>query len=457
MTSEPTTSRASRAGGRPGVAGTDPVFVWVWLPGETTPVVAGSLTRTGRVFAGDPVLLFTYARSYRARPGAISLWTDELPLTEGVLDPTDPEGIRRRGGTCAGVERRSPLSLAGCLRDAAPDAWGRRVLDLRLAGNPEADLSELTYLLASGSNRVGALDFQASPTEYVTRDDAATLEQLTEVAGLIEAGAAIPEDLAAAAGHGTSIGGARPKALLRDGQRQLIAKFSSSTDTRPVVQAEGAAMLLAARVGLDVAPVEVVTVAGTNVLLVERFDRAPGGPNTSGSSTRRLMLSALTVLGRGEHESRYASYADLADVVRLGPFLQVQRTLRELFTRLVFNVCTGNNDDHLRNHAAFWDGEHLQLTPAYDLAPQPRSTDVSTQAIGVTRDGRRNSQLWLCREAAADLLIAPGEADAIIDLVVTTIEKSWDEVCDEVRLTRAERGTLMGREFLNRYIHYPET
>lgn len=228
---------------------------------------------------------------------------------------------------------------------------------------------------------MGALDFQARPIDYVARDESAALDQLMAVAELVESGAAIPADLTAAAGHGTSIGGARPKALLRDGRRQLIAKFSSTTDTRPVVQAEGAAMLLAARVGLDVAPVE---------------------------------------------------------------------------TRLAFNVCVGDNDDHLRNHAAFWDGTALQLTPAYDLSPQPRSTDVSTQAIGLTHDGRRHSQLWLCRQAAADFTISPAEAADIIGHVRTTIEQSWHHVCDEVLLTRTERRSLMGREFLNPYIAYDE-
>ena len=214
-------------------------------------------------------------------------------------------------------------------------------------------------------------------------------------------------------------------------------------------------MLLAARAGLDVAPVQVVTVAGRKVLLVERFDRVPH-VSIAGESTRRSMLSGLTLLGLGEHESRYAGYPDLADAVRLGPFADVAASLRELFTRLVLNVCVGNSDDHLRNHAAFWDGTRLQLTPAYDVAPQPRSTAVSTQAIGVARDGRRSSQLSLCLAAAADFTLGRAEAVDVIDHVRTTVETSWDDVCDEVELTRAERRTLMGREFLNPYIDYDQ-
>lgn len=391
------------------------------------------------------LLSFTYAASYRERAGAVSLLTPELPLQPGTFDPTAPG----RGGAGLASRRRSPLPLHGCLRDAAPDAWGRRVINLRTAANPEAELSELVYLASSSSDRIGALDFQESATQYVPRGQGATLEQLMRMAELVEAGQVIPPDLAAAADHGTSIGGARPKAVLEDRGRHLIAKFSSSTDTRPVVKAEAAAMLLAARVGIAVAPVEVRDVAGRATLLVERFDRPPGG-------SRRQMLSALTILGYDAMGSRHASYAELAEAIRTGPWTDTAATLRELYTRLVFNVCIGNNDDHLRNHAAFWDGQRLQLTPAYDLAPQPRSTQVSTQAIGITRDGRRDSQLWLCRQVAADFLLSPATAQEIIDRVVTIIASDWSEVCDEAQLTEAERAMLWQREFLNPYLFYDQ-
>jgi serine/threonine-protein kinase HipA len=410
-------------------------YVWAWLPGATSPVVAGVLGGVGAVLDGEPVLAFRYAASYLARPAAISLFTPELPLTDATFDP-------RR------TTARAPLPLAGCLRDAAPDAWGRRVINLRRSGNPEAELGELTYLLSSGSDRIGALDFQASPTDYVTRDDDASLEQLLQLAALVESGTAIPESLAAAAQHGTSIGGARPKALLTDGDRNLIAKFSSTTDARPVVKAEAAAMLLAARAGLDVAPVEVIHVDGRDVLLVERFDRSPDG------GSRRLMLSMLTVLGHSAIGSRHASYAEIAAAVRTGPWADVPGTLEELFGRLVVSILVGNNDDHLRNHAAFWDGGQLRLTPAYDVAPQPRSTNVSTQAIGITSDGRRASQLHLCREVARDFLIQPPRATDIIDRIRDAVVTGWDEASDQARLTSAEKADLWGREFMNPYLDY---
>lgn len=424
MTSEPLPSRTT------GKASRTQVFVWAWLPDAFQPVVAGVLTRTDNKVRNEPVLVFTYAQSYRARSEAVSLFPYELPLQGQTLDPSDPS----RG--------RSPLALHSCLRDAAPDAWGRRVLNLRLAGNPSADLDELTYLAESGSDRIGALDFQDSPSTYVPRGEPATLEQLLHAAELIEAGVTLPADLHAAADHGTSIGGATPKAVLADGDRRLIAKFASTTDTRPVIQAEAAATFLATRVGLSAAHCEIRSVAGKKVLLLERFDRGPGGK-------RRQVLSALTILGVHELEARYSSYPDLAHAVRTGPWADVGQTLRELFTRLVFNVCIGNTDDHLRNHAAFWDGGVLRLTPAFDLTPQPRSGEIATHALGITRNGDRHSQLRLCREAAGEFLIPPPEADEIINHVASTITTNWNDAADHAQLSAAEAGALLGREILN--------
>ncbi len=430
--------------------GPDSAYVWIWLPHQDSPVVAGRVAQTGQRYDGQPVLVFTYARSYRERDDAIALFTPELPLAAGTFDPTrpgEPAGRTDWRGWPAPAQR-SPLALAGCLRDAAPDAWGRRVINMRLAENTAVDLSELTYLLASGSDRVGALDFQQSATEYQPRGERASLEQLVAAADLIEKGMPIPEELAAAAGHGTSIGGARPKALLEDGQRQLIAKFASSTDTRPVVKAEAVGMLLAARVGLDVPQVEVViTDQGKEVLLVDRFDRPAGGG-------RRLVVSALTVLGLREQESYYAGYADLARAIRHPGWADAAQQLRELFTRMVLNIAISNTDDHLRNHAAFWDGRRLRLTPAYDLSPQPRSTQVASHAIKLTRAGERASQFRVAQAAAPDFLLTTAEAQEVIDHVVDTITGSWDEVCDQALLTRAERAQLWKRELLNDYAFY---
>lgn len=402
-------------------------FAWIWLPGAAEPVVAG------RIDAEGPVHTFTYARSYRQREDAMALYEPELPLATGVLRPD--------GG----------LTIAGCLRDAAPDAWGQRVILARHMGHLTGDsdtseLSLLTYLLESGSDRIGALDFQESPTDYVPRDiSSATLEQLMSAAADIEAGRLLPLPLAEALTRGSSVGGARPKVLLTDASRSLIAKLSSTSDIRPVVKAEGVAMELARRAGLTVASTEVTRVAGKDVLLVERFDRP-------GAGLRRHMVSALTILGLDDFTgARYGSYAVLADQIRRS-FTDPAATLRELFARIVFNVLVGNTDDHPRNHAAFVNGDgSLTLTPAYDLCPQPRSVPQANQAMAIGRAGERSSQLHTCLAACEVYLLTTAEAKDIIDAQVEVIQTQWLDAADVAQLTELERRQLFGREILNEF------
>jgi serine/threonine-protein kinase HipA len=407
-------------------------FVWSWLPRATEPVVAG------RVVAVDRGrYLFAYGQSYLVRPDAVPLYTPELPLREGPIEP------------------RRNLSLAGCLRDASPDAWGRRVILGRRFGHVDHDadtavLDELTYMLSSGSDRVGALDYQSSATEYVAREETTELAELIGAAEALEAGKALPPALSEALTRGTSIGGARPKVTLLDQGRHLIAKLSAAGDYYPVVKAEAVGMILARRAGLQVAACEVIRCAGRDVLLVERFDR------TAIPGQRRMMVSALTVLAEDEMGARHASYPDLADAIRK-EFADPTQSLRELFARMVFNVCIGNTDDHLRNHAAFWDGRRLSLTPAYDLCPQPRSGQVANQALNITRVlGERASQLRLCRKAALEFLLSDGDADQIIETLLEVISQEWDAAADEAQLTQAERSYLWQRQVLNPYIHYDE-
>lgn len=398
------------------------VFVWVWLPAAAEPVVAGRLDPIG------PIVNFTYGRSYLEREDAIPLYLPELPLEPGQIPPLAGE-------------------IHGCVADAGPDAWGQRVILNRLVGRPEAettDLGPLTYLIESGSDRIGALDFQASPTEYVPRAmDHATLDELAESAERVEKEIPLSPELDQALLHGSSVGGARPKALLGDGEATLIAKFSSTTDTFPVVKGEFLAMELARRAGLEVAPVRLTKAHGRDALLVERFDRPGGGK-------RRAMVSALTMLGLDEAGARYASYTDLADLIR-ARFTDPRATLRELFSRIVFNILCSNNDDHPRNHAAFWNGEALTLTPAYDICPQLRSGGEAAQIMAIGRDGWRMSQVAGCIERASVYQLSEAEAREIVDHQIETIEGQWDEVCDLAELAEGARAAFRQRQFLNPY------
>lgn len=399
-------------------------YVWVWLPGATEPVVAG------RLHATSEVVMFNYGRSYLESADAIPLYLPELPLQRGLIRP--------RGG----------LTIAGCIKDAGPDAWGQRIVMHKRLGDASRDvdpdrLTTLTYLLESGSDRVGALDFQASSETYVARVSGASLEEMVTAADRLEAGEPLSPDLDAALFGGSSLGGARPKVQLEADGRKFIAKLSSRTDTYSVVKAEAVAMNLARRVGLDVADSSVIECLGHNVLLVERFDR------TATTGERRMLVSALTLFELDEMMARYATYHGLAQIIR-ERFVAADRTLRELFSRIVFNICVSNTDDHARNHAAFWDGRDLTLSPAYDICPQPRTGGQATQAMEIA-PGFKFSQLRGCVEAAEIYHLSRDDAFAIINHQLDVIDTQWADAADEVGLTEAQRQQFWQRQILNRY------
>ncbi|CAB9495575.1 type II toxin-antitoxin system HipA family toxin [Alteromonas macleodii] len=403
-------------------------FVWIWLPEEIEPVVAGRLAPNG------DNLIFNYGKSYLERiKGAVPIYEPELPLRLGALPLLDG------------------LNMPGCIRDSAPDAWGRRVIINRRLGHKgdgidTAQLDELTYLMESGSDRIGALDFQLSPTEYVPRSvKSVTIEELLESAERVEKGIPLTPELDQALFHGSSIGGARPKALIEENGTKYIAKFSASNDIYSVVKAEYIAMRLAKLVGLDVAPVKLVKSANKDVLLVERFDRVASEKGWK----RKSVVSALTLFALDDMMARYASYETLAEIIR-HRFTKPKETLRELFCRLTFNVLCGNTDDHARNHAAFWNGHTLALTPAYDICPQGRTGNEASQAMLIVGNNKM-SQLATCLQSAHNFLLSKEEAKAIFERQIQIIEDSYDAVCAEAGLSEIDKRLFWQRQFLNPY------
>jgi serine/threonine-protein kinase HipA len=396
----------------------------VWLEGSVEPVVAGRLDGTA------DEITFQYGASYLARSERVALFLPELPLGHQTQSPF------------------SGMHIAGCIADARPDAWGKRViLRRRFGANAEERIDHiglLALLLESGSDRFGALDFQASSTDYIPRITHAPLEELMSAVERIEAGLPLNPDLELALLHGSSLGGARPKVLIDDEEgRPRIAKFARPSDMYPVVNAEGAAMYLARQGGLNVATTEVVHCGDADVLLVDRFDRpAP--------HQRRMVVSALTIQELDEQWARYATYTRLAEEIRLR-FTDVRSTLRELFRRVAFNICVGNTDDHARNHAAFWDGsrEMLTLTPAYDVCPQARSTGETEQAMDYGPDGERRSRLEPLVRAAPLYHLEPREAREIVEHLVEVVQAQWTDAADHGRLSATDRELLLGSQILN--------
>lgn len=367
-------------------------FVWVYLPGTPKPVVCGRL-----YYEGSNVN-FVYGRSYRARADAFAL-APSMSLDDG------PFSARREG------------QIPGPIADAAPDAWGRRVIEYRLKA---VDLNELEYVRRSSGDGIGALHFQDDPNEFrLALGRPATLSDLRSAADALERRQPLSPEIAEALLHGTAIGGARPKAILA-GDRALIAKFESSADTWSIVRAEWAALTLARQCGIQVPDAWVENVDGRDVLLVERFDRAVN----QGQVNRRHMLSALSLLDLDTTEARLASYLDLADMLR-------QRArdgagdAAQLYRRMVYNILIGNTDDHPKNHACFWDGQWLTLTPAYDLVPWKRAGQEGAHGMAMGEDGRAST--------LGNALSAPGrfgltlrQATEIVDEVENLVRSNWE-------------------------------
>lgn len=403
----------------------DRAYVWTWLPGADEPVVAGRLDRRGNS------LVFGYARSYLERADAVSLGP-ELPLGSGV------------------IPLRDGLTMPSCLRDGAPDSWGRRVIldqvvHRRGRGADVDELDELTYLMHSDSDRFGANDFQESPDRYVSRGTSSTLADLLTAADTLENGGDVPPALQPALMQGTSIGGARPKAVLRDENGDgWLAKFSSSTDVQPVIKAEIAGNILARRAGLDVPAMRVEIVLNRTVILTRRFDRQPGG-------LRRHTLSGLTLTGLDEMHGRYATYPDIFDAMK-GYSPTPRKAGEDLFGRIAFNIAIGNTDDHARNIAVLWNGSEMEWTPAYDLTPTVRSGRTANQAMPYGREGQRASSLSELIGCSHAYGMATRQARDIVHGMVESIRSHWDEAADVAGLSSSERERLAGSSHAGRAI-----
>ena len=401
---------------------TSDIYVWTWLPGSSEPVPAGLLRRRG------DDLRFRYSDRYAARTEAISLYGPALPLQPGVW-----------------FEPQANLHMPGAIRDASPDNWGRRVIVNRTLGQ-EADgdttlLDEGEYLLRSASNRLGAIDFQSRPDEYELRGEAASLTELYDAAELVQAGTPLTPDLDDALLAGTAIGGARPKALLASEETEYIAKFSTSDDPIDVVGAEAAATFLASHAGIPTAEMTIVRSLGRKALLLKRFDRPGGG-------RRHHVVSALTLLDAPETFLPYGSYPEILDALRTTT-ARPEGVSDQIFRRVAFNIAVSNTDDHLRNHAAFWDGRHLELTPAYDLSPASSRSERANQALAYSRSGRRDSNLGSLLSAAADYGLSRRAASAIVEEVRDAIHSHWDDAAEFAQLTTVDKQLLWRRQILH--------
>lgn len=339
---------------------------------------------------------FAYGLNYARRADALEV----DPVSLSLRNIEDVLGKR--------LLPANQLPLFGGIRDAAPDSWGRRVIEAKLKV-PANSLPESQYLLHAGSDRVGALDIRASIQDgprhgpNVSHD----LAHLLEAVDRIEEGLPVPAHLEAIFIDGTALGGARPKASVRDEHGVLwLAKFSSRKDSFDVPGVESAALRLAAEAGLNVPALDMRTIGERKVMLIRRFDRYWVAPNGALEETDNLFLtqpgggrlehrlgfvSGLTMVACDETESRTKAYTDLAQAVRDYCHPSVIRADNaELFKRMVYNVLVSNDDDHLRNHGFLWDPRlpGWRLSPLYDVLPRASHATERFLHLSVGPQGR---------------------------------------------------------------------
>lgn len=387
--------------------------VFIHLHGETEAVPAGRLRLIEQglqVRASS----FAYGRRYVARVNALPVDPVSLPLDS---DGNDEERVPAAG-----------LSLFGALRDATPDAWGRRVIENRLRAPPNG-LPESVYLDHAGPHRAGALDVRESPTSVPASGvlpALVDLEHLLDAAARIEEGEPVPAHLDAFFAGGPSVGGARPKAVVTFDGTQWIAKFPARNDRFNVPLIECATLELARAAGLCVPRTHLQRLAdGRIVMLIERFDREP----LEHGMGRRHMVSALTLLALYAQDSPDSSYAAMSDAMGVyGVSGQIAPDRAELFARMVFNILVSNDDDHLRNHAFLHDanGDGWRLSPLYDVVPKPQVAHERYLHLSIGPQGR-HARLDNALAGAGRFGLLPPAAARIIDRIVR-VARGWRDI-----------------------------
>lgn len=400
-------------------------YVYITLPGETDAVTAGRyiLTVDRR---GTPIGRFVYGRRYLERRDSVELDPVELRLAKRVFETTALDGV------------------FGALRDAGPDFWGRRVIE-RHAGKIE--LSELDYLLHSPDDRAGALGFglgKVPPAPRRTFNQTLDLARLQAIADAIAEDEELPPDSAAGQIEdllliGTSMGGARPKAVVEDDDGLWLAKFNRPEDRWNHARVEHAMLRLAHACGISAAESQTVEAGGRDVLLVKRFDRK----KTEGGYHRARMVSGLTLL-RAEDTNRVPetwSYVALAEELRRVS-TQPQRNAAELFRRMSFNALIANTDDHPRNHAILAWERDWTLSPAFDLTPStPVSVERRDLAL-VCGDAGRYANADNLLSQHQRFLLSRGEAEAIIAEMESCVARRWYEISRAAGVTEADCGRI---------------
>lgn len=357
---------------------------------------------------------FRYSPEYLENRSSFPLDPIHLPLSPGIYEANRPH---------SGVH--------GVFEDSLPDDWGRGLLIKRY--NLPRHEQRIPHLLRCLENSIGALSYTEYP-EFIPQTvdvDSNSLSDLQHQAERYEHNASLPNDnLPLLLQAGSSPGGARPKALVRDGEQSFIAKFPSRKDAFDIVALEAATMELARSIGLETAATRIVPCGNHKALIVERFDI---GSHPNG---RNHMISMQSLLGADGFYNM--SYRDMADVIRTISSSPVQ-DLKRMFKQMVFNVAVGNTDDHLKNFCMLHTQNGWTLSPAYDLLP-----NIGHNQEHVLRTGYSNmapDRKTLLTEAKHFGIKRQNKANSYITDVLSKVEK-WESVYRSNNVPKQDITTL---------------
>ena len=346
-----------------------------------------------------------------------------------------------------GVQYTSPeKDIFSCFSDALPDRWGRTLLNRReqiVASEekrPVRRLNSFDYLVGiDDESRMGGFRFSEIPGgKYINCDASLRVPPLANVCELMQAAHEIEasEELHVLPSKrwlmqllrpGTSLGGARPKATVKDDDGNLaVAKFPSRKDDYDVALWEHFCHVMGRKAGINVADTHVVSGGQYNILLSKRFDR-------TGAGRRKHFASALTLLGLndGDNASTGCGYTDIVDfIVRCG--CDVKNNLEELYRRVAFNIMVGNSDDHFRNHGFILTQKGWELSPAYDINP----TLYEEHSLLINRETNK-SDLDILLKSAGEYMLSADVAARIIAEVKTSM-KTWRGEAAKLKLSRRD-------------------
>ncbi len=383
-------------------------YVYIQLPGTMETVPCASL-KVRTVGAGAFEGSLTYGKRYLARPEVVALDPFHLPLS------TRPQKFTKLKG------------IPGAVRDASPDAWGRRVIQAKLQ-RPEADIQEVEYLLNGPDDGAGNLSFGRTATPPAPQrpfNRTHQLPALIEAAEKLEEDGRLPHEVLEELEPGTSMGGARPKVTVEDDHKMWLAKLPEKADRHNMQRIEYATLELARATGLRVCGTRLERVGERDALMLDRFDRE-WNPDAN-AYWRYGLVSGLTVIDADDGylgRERW-SYPLLADELRRWS-VKSNDDRRELFIRMVFNAMVTNNDDHPRNHALLLTRGGWRLSPAYDILPVPMvSVERRDLALEVGRFGRAASLYNILSRCDA-FGLSKDEARALIDSMLNVV-RGWRE------------------------------